>query len=67
MRAEFLKPRYPAYFFYDILHALKVMAETGFIHDPRCQEALDLLESKQSAGWMVCRRRTALRGISRSC
>jgi hypothetical protein len=54
MRAEFLKPRYPAYFFYDILHVLKVMAETGFIHDPRCQEALDLLESKRSAdGWFA--------------
>jgi len=28
---------------------LKVMSEAGFIDDPRCREALDLLESKQLA------------------
>ena len=26
---------------------LKVLAEAGFLNDPRCSEALDLLESKQ--------------------
>jgi len=50
---SFLKLRYPHYWYYDILIALKVMAEAGFIRDPRCEEALDILESKRMAdgGW----------------
>ena len=50
---SFLKLRYPHYWHYDILIALKVMAEAGFIGDPRCEEALDILESKRLAdgGW----------------
>ncbi len=32
---------------YDILFALKVMAEAGFIGDERCSDALDLLETKR--------------------
>ena len=50
---SFLKLRYPHYWHYDILVALKVMAEAGFIGDPRCEEALDILESKRLAdgGW----------------
>jgi len=44
---HFLKLHYPYYWHYDILFGLKVMAETGFISDERCQEALDILESKQ--------------------
>ncbi len=44
---NFIKLHYPNYWHYDILFALKVMAEAGFIMDPRCQEALDLLESKR--------------------
>ena len=44
---HFLKLHYPCYWHYDILFGLSVMAEAGFIHDPRCQEALDLLESKR--------------------
>jgi hypothetical protein len=32
-----------------VLFGLKVMAEAGFIADPRCQEALDVLESKRLA------------------
>ena len=49
----FLKLRYPHYWRYDILIALKVMTEAGFIGDPRCEEALDILESKRLAdgGW----------------
>ena len=49
MDANFIKLHYPAYWHYDILFGLKVMCETGFIDDPRCSEALDLLESKQLA------------------
>ena len=33
--------------FYDILFALLVMAEMGRIADPRCEPALDVLESKR--------------------
>jgi len=53
IRPEFLKLRYPHYWIYDILIALKVMAEAGYIHDPRCSEALDALESKRlpDGGW----------------
>lgn len=33
--------------FYDVLSALLVMAEMGAIRDPRCRDALDLLEQKR--------------------
>ena len=33
--------------FYDVLHALLVMAEIGRIHDPRCADALAVLAAKQ--------------------
>ena len=44
---------YPLYWHYDILHGLKVLVEAGFVHDRRCEDALDLLESKQlpDGGW----------------
>jgi hypothetical protein len=44
---QFVKLHYPPYWHYDILFGLKVMAEAGFISDPRCQAALDLLEAKR--------------------
>jgi hypothetical protein len=47
MDDHFVRLHYPLYWHYDILFALKVMAETGTICDPRCQAALDLLESKR--------------------
>jgi hypothetical protein len=46
---NFIKLHYPCYWHYDILFGLKVLAEAGFIGDPRCREALDLLESKRLA------------------
>jgi hypothetical protein len=50
---EFTRLHYPLYWHYDILGALKAIVEMGLIHDPRCSQALDLLESKQLAdgGW----------------
>jgi len=45
--AHFVRLFYPPYWHYNILFGLKVMAEAGFISDPRCREALDLLESKR--------------------
>ena len=47
MKGEFAKLHYPSYWKYDILFGLKVMAEAGFISDPRCDEALELLEAKR--------------------
>ena len=53
VREEFTKLHYPLYWHYDILGALKVMAESGHITDARCSDALDLLESKRlsDGGW----------------
>lgn len=50
---DFVMLHYPCYWHYDILFGLKVLAEAGFIDDPRCQDALDLLESKRlpDGGW----------------
>lgn len=44
---DFIRLHYPCYWHYDILFALKVITEAGFIHDKRCNDALDLLESKR--------------------
>jgi hypothetical protein len=53
MHHEFTKLHYPPYWHYDILFGLKVVAEAGLIDDPRCSDALDLLESKRlpDGGW----------------
>lgn len=44
---DFLLLQYPHFYPYNILFGLLVMGEAGFIRDPRCGEALDLLESKR--------------------
>lgn len=53
MHPSFRQLAYPNYWHYTILGGLKVMAEAGFIHDPRCTEALDWLEERQlpTGGW----------------
>lgn len=53
MNKQFIQLRYPNYWRYNILVGLGIMAEAGCLQDPRCREALDLLESKQLAdgGW----------------
>ncbi len=53
MNRQFVQLRYPNYWRYNILVGLMAMAEAGHLGDPRCGEALDLLESKQLAdgGW----------------
>ena len=50
---DFVELHYPCYWHYDVLRGLVVLAEAGFIRDPRCRDALDLLESKQlpDGGW----------------
>jgi len=47
MDEHFTRLCYPCYWHYNILFGLVVMAETGFIGDPRCRAALDLLASKR--------------------
>jgi hypothetical protein len=44
---DFARLQYPHFYPYNILFGLKVMAEAGLIRDPRCSDALDLLESKR--------------------
>lgn len=52
IRAEFTKLHYPLYWHYDILGGLKGMMELGLLGDPRCADALDLLESMRvDGGW----------------
>jgi hypothetical protein len=53
IRPRFVRLHYPVYYQYDILAGLRGVAEVGRIGDPRCQDALDLLESKRLAdgGW----------------
>lgn len=50
---NFRMQHYPLYWHYDILGGLKAMAELGVITDPRCADALDLLERKElpRGGW----------------
>jgi 2-amino-4-hydroxy-6-hydroxymethyldihydropteridine diphosphokinase len=47
MDKHFVRLSYPPYWHYNILFGLKVMAEAGFLSDPRCTPALDLLASKR--------------------
>jgi len=47
IRPDFVRLHYPCYWHYDLLFGLKVMAEGGYLDDERCQDALDLLESKR--------------------
>jgi hypothetical protein len=55
---DFTRLHYPLYWHYDILGSLKVMAESGFISDDRCSDALDLLERKclPDGGWAAEKR-----------
>ncbi|MBI5030692.1 MAG: hypothetical protein HZB51_09205 [Chloroflexi bacterium] len=46
---NWLKLHYPLYWHYDILQALVILSRAGKIRDPRCSEALDILESKRRA------------------
>ncbi|HEY7704173.1 MAG TPA: hypothetical protein VID03_05010 [Acidimicrobiia bacterium] len=50
---DFVRLHYPLYWHYDILGGLRGMAEVGLLDDPRCAEALDLLEEMRlpGGGW----------------
>jgi hypothetical protein len=45
--AGFLKLHFPAYWHYDVLFGLKVMHECGRLGDPRCADALEMLDAKR--------------------
>jgi hypothetical protein len=45
IRDDFTKLHFPLYWHYDVLGGLVAMMELGLIADPRCADALDLLES----------------------
>ena len=53
IQPDFVRLRYPSYWHYDVLHALSALEILGRIADPRCQEALDLIEGKRlpDGGW----------------
>lgn len=53
IHADFVSLVYPPYWHYDVLSGLKVLAEAGFIGDPRCAPALDWLAARQlpAGGW----------------
>jgi hypothetical protein len=58
MRPDFVALHYPHYWHYDLLAGLTAMAEIGMIRDPRCADALDLLEEKRlpDGGWAAEKR-----------
>ena len=47
IRPGFAKTHYPHFWQYTFLHGLTAMAEANLIRDPRCADALDLLEAKR--------------------
>ena len=53
MSADFMRLHYPLYWHYDFLGGLVGMKELGLLADPRCEAALELLESKRlpDGGW----------------
>ena len=53
VRPYFVRQHYPRYWHYEMLGGLVAMAEMGLIDDPRCRDALDLLERRElaSGGW----------------
>jgi hypothetical protein len=50
---HWVRAKYPRYWHYDMLGGLVAMAEMGLIKDPRCADALNLLERKElpTGGW----------------
>lgn len=47
MHPSFVELAYPNFYHYNILSGLVIMAEGGWVRDPRCADALDLLQRKQ--------------------
>ena len=55
---DFVALHYPRYWHYDFLGGLKAMVQVGQLTDPRCSDALDLLEKRRlpDGGWPAERR-----------
>ena len=53
IRADWARLHYPVYWHYDVLSGLKVLRESGHLDDPRCADALELLQRKRlpGGGW----------------
>lgn len=53
MDRRFILLHFPRYWHYDVLGGLMAMWEGGWLDDPRCGDALDLIESRQlpGGGW----------------
>jgi hypothetical protein len=47
IRPEWTELHFPLFYFYDILHGLRVVSSLGFGHDERTSDARELLRSKQ--------------------
>jgi hypothetical protein len=47
IRQDWTRLHYPVYWHYDVLSGLKGLHEAGHLDDPRCADALDLLERKR--------------------
>lgn len=60
---EFVTLHYPLYWHYDVLGGLRAMDRIGRIQDPRCADALDLLEEKRlsDGGWPAEKRHYKVR------
>jgi len=50
IRDDFVTLHYPLYYHYDFLGGLNALVLAGKVRDPRCAEALDLLENKRLTG-----------------
>ena len=58
LRPVYTKPSYPYPRLYDFVAGLHILTRAGYVTDPRCAQALDLLESKviPDEGWATERR-----------
>ncbi|WP_342000725.1 hypothetical protein MRBLWH7_001500 [Microbacterium sp. LWH7-1.2] len=53
LRPSTVQLHFPSYWHYDVLAGLDALRETNDLRDPRCDRALDLLESRRlpGGGW----------------
>lgn len=49
IHGSWIKLHYPAYWHYDILHALHVLRQMGLVADPRASDALDIVAERRGA------------------
>ena len=54
INGEWTRLHYPTYWRYDVLQALLVLSRAGPLDDPRCREALDIVEAKRTGEGAWC-------------